>query len=79
MEVEYGTGHNAYITDENGIIWNTYHARPGTGGARSSGIRRVHFDEDGDPRLDLTAERELLPEYAMIQTELIVPERSKEQ
>ena len=79
VEGEYGTGHNAYITDENGIIWNTYHARPGTGGARSSGIRRVHFDEDGDPRLDLTAERELLPEYAMIQTELIVPERSKEQ
>ncbi|MCH5333526.1 MAG: family 43 glycosylhydrolase, partial [Agathobacter sp.] len=56
VENEYGTGHNAYVTDEDGVVWNTYHARPGTEGVRSSGIRRVHFDMDGEPRLDVTEE-----------------------
>ena len=56
VENEYGTGHNAYVIDEDGVVWNTYHARPGTEGVRSSGIRRVHFDMDGEPRLDVTEE-----------------------
>ena len=29
-------------------------------GARSSGIRRVHFDIDGVPMLDLTEDRDLV-------------------
>ncbi len=53
---EYGTGHNAYVTDGDGTVWNTYHARPGVDGVRSSGIRRVHFDFEGEPRLDVTEE-----------------------
>ncbi len=56
---EYGTGHNAYVTDEDGITWNTYHARPGVDGPRSTGIRRVHFDVDGEPMLDVTEELDL--------------------
>lgn len=59
VEGEYGTGHNAYVTDEDGIVYNTYHARPGAKGVRSSGIRRVHFDVDGCPVLDLTEEPDL--------------------
>lgn len=56
---EYGPGHNAYVTDEYGDVWNTYHARPGIDAPRSSGIRRVHFGFDGEPVLDLTEEKDL--------------------
>ena len=72
VEGEYGTGHNAYVTDENGIVWNTYHARPGTDGVRSSGIRRVHFDTDGAPVLDVTEELDLKKEFRNLETKLII-------
>ncbi len=72
VEGEFGTGHNAYVIDEYGDIWNTYHARPGVEGVRSSGIRRVHFDVDGVPRLDMTEEMDLAPELADISTTLVV-------
>ena len=52
---EYGTGHNAYIIDPEGRIWNTYHARFGATAPRSSAIRRVFFDIDGVPVLDVYA------------------------
>ena len=73
VEGEYGTGHNAYVTDEDGTIWNTYHARPGVEGVRSSGIRRVHFDIDGAPMLDVTEELDLLEEYSYVETQVVVP------
>lgn len=56
---EYGPGHNAYVEDEYGDIWNTYHARPGIDAPRSSGIRRVHIGFDGEPVLDMTEEKDL--------------------
>ena len=71
-EGEFGPGHNAYITDEDGFLWNTYHARPGIDGPRSSGIRRVHFDIDGYPVLDLTEDRDLVPELSEVTMEVIV-------
>lgn len=71
---EYGTGHNAYVTDEDNTVWNTYHARPGTDGVRSSGIRRVYFDIDGDPVLDMTEELDVKDEYRTINTVLVVAE-----
>lgn len=72
LEGEYGTGHNAYVTDEDGIVWNTYHARPGIDGPRSSGFRRVHFDVDGEPMLDVTEELDLKEEFAAVETVVIV-------
>lgn len=72
VEGEFGTGHNAYVTDEDGTVWNTYHARPGVNGVRSSGIRRVHFDMDGEPVLDLTEDRDLKDEYRSVRTRLIL-------
>lgn len=72
VEGEYGTGHNAYIIDEDGMVWNTYHARPGTEAPRSSGIRRVHFDIDGEPVLDMTEDLDVKEEFRMIRTTLIV-------
>ena len=72
VEGEFGTGHNAYVTDEDGNVWNTYHARPGVDGVRSSGIRRVHFDIDGEPVLDLTEENDVREEYRVIRTSLVI-------
>jgi len=78
---EFGPGHNAYVTDEDGLVWNTYHARPGMQesggkqgfGPRSSGIRRVHFNAEGFPVLDLTEELDLDPSLAWVHTTVIVP------
>lgn len=72
VEGEYGTGHNAYVQDGEGNIFNTYHARPGTGGVRSSGIRRVHFDTDGAPVLDMTEEMDLREAFRQVKTRLII-------
>ncbi len=72
VEGEFGTGHNAYVTDEDGTVWNTYHARPGVKGARSSGIRRVHFGFDGEPVLDVTEDKDVAEEFRTVQTRLIV-------
>ncbi len=68
---EYGPGHNAYVKDEYGDVWNTYHARPGINGPRSSGIRRVHFGFDGEPVLDLIEENELPENVKEIEIEII--------
>lgn len=70
VDGEYGTGHNAYVTDEYGHVFNTYHARPGVEGPRSSGIRRVHFNAAGFPVLDMTEEMDLKPELAAVKTEV---------
>lgn len=72
VEGEYGTGHNAYVTDEEGVVWNTYHARPGTEGVRSSGIRRVHFDMDGEPRLDVTEELDVRDACLEVETTVTI-------
>lgn len=72
VEGEFGTGHNAYVQDEYGDVWNTYHARPGVDGVRSSGIRRVHFDVDGAPMLDVTEEKDLAEGCREVRTRLVV-------
>ena len=69
---EFGPGHNAYVTDEDGLVWNTYHARPGVKGPRSSGIRRVHFNSEGFPVLDMTEEIDLDPKMAWVKTTVVV-------
>jgi GH43 family beta-xylosidase len=69
---EYGPGHNAYVTDDNGTVWNTYHARPGVQAPRSSGIRRVHFDIDGYPVLDLPEYKDLSRELAKVNIDITV-------
>ncbi len=90
VEGEYGPGHNAYVTDEDGLVWNTYHARmgfrqtrqgsssevvPGSDvvfGPRSSGIRRVHFNAEGFPQLDMTEEMDLNPAMQWVKMKVVV-------
>ncbi len=72
VEGQYGTGHNAYVEDDNGEYWNTYHGRPGVNAPRSSGIRRVHFDIDGYPVLDVTEDKDLSPDLKNIRVKINV-------
>ncbi len=76
---EFGPGHNAYCIDADGLIWNTYHARPGVMvdgqqgfGPRSSGIRRVHMNAENFPVLDMTEEMDLDPKLAWVKTVVVV-------
>ncbi len=69
---EFGTGHNAYVIDDEGDMWNVYHGRPGVHMPRSAGVRRVHFDIDGDPVLGLTEEKDLSPALAAVTVEVTV-------
>ena len=36
------------------MVWDFYHARPGVDAPRSSFARRVHFDVDDEPMLDVS-------------------------
>jgi len=72
VEGEFGTGHNAYVTDDEGMVWNTYHARPGVEGPRSSGIRRVHFNIEGFPILDMTEEKDVKPDISFVETTIVI-------
>jgi len=69
---QYGTGHNAYVQDDDGNYWNTYHGRPGVDAPRSSGIRRVHFDIEGYPVLDMTEDKDLAPSLKNIKAQVTV-------
>ncbi len=69
---ETGTGHNAFIREENGTTWCTYHARVGKDGPRSSGFRRVHFHRDGFPVLDLTEDRDIKLDYRNLTLQVVV-------
>lgn len=74
---EYGTGHNAYVEDENGDIWNTYHARPGVDAPRCSGIRQVHFDVDDQPVLDMPEEMSVSQTSRHVKTTLVIAEKGR--
>lgn len=72
VEGEFGTGHNAYVIDDDGKVFNTYHARPGMKAPRSAGIRRVHFNVYNEPVLDMTEEMDIKPELKKVKTTVIV-------
>ena len=78
VDGEYGPGHNSYVVDEDGNFMNIYHAKPGTNGTRSAGFRRVQFDADGDPRLDMTAKLDLNPKFKTVTTNVVVSSSKSE-
>lgn len=67
---EYGPGHNSYVIDDNGSVWNAFHAKPGIEGPRSAGIRRVHFDIDGYPVLDMPEYKDLNKTLARVEMDV---------
>lgn len=62
VEGEYGPGHNSFFVDDEGNLMIAYHAENALESRlRSDGIHRIHFDVQGMPRFDLSAERDLNP------------------
>ena len=72
VDGEYGPGHNSYVYDEDGLLYNVYHAKWGINGTRSASLRRVHFGADGMPVLDLVEERDLISEYKNVTMQIKV-------
>ena len=70
---EYGPGHNSYVRDEEGCLWNVYHARPNLDGPRCAGVRRVHFGEDGYPVLAMT--EDVAEAFRCVETKIIIKEK----
>lgn len=69
---EYGPGHNSYITDEDGELLFVYHAKNASSSTRHTGIRRVYWSTDGTPVLNMTTDREILPENRTVSVKVKV-------
>ncbi len=74
---EYGPGHNSFVKDhETGDDMMVYHAVPhdetGKSLGRKPAVRRVHWAATGLPYLEMTAERDLKPEFARVAMMLTV-------
>lgn len=59
-EWQLGTGHGMWSEDEDGNIVHVFHAKTSAGGVgRDMFVRRVHFDAEGIPVLDMQSSEEL--------------------
>ncbi len=73
VEGEYGPGHNAFFTHASGDVILTYHAEPTrTGSKRCTAMRRVHFDSNNRPRLDMSEERDLKDKFKQQKMKIII-------
>ena len=65
VEGEYGPGHNSFYVDEENNLMIAYHGETSLESSlRCDGIRRVHFDINGEPVFDLSTKRDLDPALA---------------
>ena len=82
-----GPGHNSFVRDEMGNLLIVYHARPDSHSSQGCGtynkdplydpcrhtrIRRVAFDGNGDPVINLSDEAELAPQNKNITVNIVV-------
>ncbi len=73
---EYGPGHHSFYVDEEGNLMIAYHGETALEShLRCDGIRRVHFDIQGEPVFDLSAERDLAPELREVMLQVEVEEK----
>lgn len=80
VEGEYGPGHNSFFIDDDGNLMIAYHAEDALESRlRSDGIRRVHFDVQGTPRFDISAERDLNPALREVSIQLVLSKGEGEQ
>ena len=73
---KFGPGHNAFFTDDFGNLMISYHGETAINGRqRCVAIHRVHFNIDGEPVFDMSAERDLDPALANVKTTVVVSGR----
>lgn len=72
VEGEYGPGHNSFYTDARGNLMIAYHAEDAIDhNLRCDGIRRVHFNIQGQPLFDMSAERDLDPKLREVKIKVL--------
>ena len=75
MKGVYGPGHNSFFVDNDGNLMIAYHGETALESRLCcDGIHRVHFDINGEPRFDLSAEQDLIPGLCKVSIQVIVPE-----
>ncbi len=73
VEGEYGPGHNSFYADEYGNLMMAYHAQDELKGTlRCTGIRRIHFNIEGEPVFDMSYERDMNPKLVKVTSQVIV-------
>ena len=73
---KFGPGHNAFFKDDYGNLMISYHGETAINGRqRCVAIHRVHFNIQGEPVFNMSAERDLDPALANVKTTVIVPEK----
>jgi GH43 family beta-xylosidase len=71
---KFGPGHNAFFMDDYGNLMISYHGETSIRGReRCVAIHRVHFNVQGEPVFDMSAERDLDPALANVKTTVVVP------
>jgi GH43 family beta-xylosidase len=71
---KWGPGHNAFFVDDFGNLMISYHGETSLRGReRCAAIHRVHFNVDGEPVFNLSAERDLDPALAQVKTTVVIP------
>ena len=71
---KWGPGHNSFFMDDFGNLMIAYHGETSLRGReRCVGIHRVHFNIDGDPVFNMSAERDLDPALAQVKTTVVTP------
>lgn len=79
VEGEYGPGHNSFFTDAQGNLMIAYHAETALDSTlRCDGIRRVHFNIQGQPVFDMSAKRDLCPDLKKVKTRLITGRKKED-
>lgn len=69
----YGPGHNSFFTDKYGNLMIAYHAEDKIDNhLRCDAIHRVHFNIDGEPVFDLSADRDLDEKLKWVEMEVEV-------
>ena len=71
-EWQLGTGHGMWSEDEDGNLIYVFHARTDHGGltGRDMFVRRVHFDAEGMPVMDMERDEEVADETVTIAVEV---------
>lgn len=70
---EYGPGHNSFFIDEDSSLMIAYHGETSPEShLRCGGIRRVHFDIQGEPVFDMSPERDLNPAMEEVSMGVVV-------
>lgn len=73
MKGEYGPGHSSFFIDEDGSLMIAYHGETSLEShLRCDGIRRVHFDIQGEPVFDMSAKRDLNPALEEVGLRVVV-------